>query len=279
MNRSFLLWTLAVIITLLTAYYQRTTGPTYPIDEIISINKTEYHIKLLRSHGGETDCKIEIPIEQKLISAKLVWKRFKTNDEWSEVKFEIEDGKLIAELPNQPPAGKLEYYIVIYHDTQKYVLPHEETAVIRFKGDVPIWVLIPHVIVMFGAMLLATRTGLEFFAKEPKVKGLTQWTLGFIFAGGLILGPITQYYAFDAFWTGFPFGTDLTDNKTLVAFIVWIVIYLIYRKSKKPQLWALVGAIITTVIYLIPHSMHGSELDYNELDKQNQQTEIEQSFE
>lgn len=279
MNRSFLLWTTAVIITLLTAYYQRTTGPTYPIDEKISIKNTEYPIKLLRSHGGETDCLIELPIQEKFVSAKLVWKRYKTDDDWTEVEFNSENGVLKAAIPNQPPAGKLEYYLVIYHNAEKIVLPHEETVVIRFKGDVPIWILIPHVIAMFGAMLLATRTGLEFFAREPKVKRLTQWTLGFIFVGGLIFGPITQYYAFDAFWTGFPFGTDLTDNKTLIAFIVWSATYYIYRKSSKPQLWALVAAIITTIIYLIPHSMHGSELDYNELDKQNRIIENEQSFE
>jgi hypothetical protein len=37
----------------------------------------------------------------------------------------------------------------------------------------------------------------------------------------MILGPVVQYYAFGEFWTGVPFGWDLTDNKTLVAVIFW----------------------------------------------------------
>ncbi len=40
--------------------------------------------------------------------------------------------------------------------------------------------------------------------------------------GGFLLGPIVQKYAFGAFWTGWPFGEDLTDNKTAVAVLAWL---------------------------------------------------------
>ena len=46
-------------------------------------------------------------------------------------------------------------------------------------------------------------------------------TLVFLVAGGFVLGPIVQHQAFGAYWTGIPFGFDLTDNKVLIALVAW----------------------------------------------------------
>jgi len=37
------------------------------------------------------------------------------------------------------------------------------------------------------------------------------------------LGPLVQLNAFGDLWTGWPFGGDWTDNKTLFAFIFWVI--------------------------------------------------------
>ncbi len=144
---------------------------------------------------------------------------------------------------------------------------------VRFKGDVPLFILIPHILAMFGTMLLSTRTALECFSREPKLKKFTAWTLGFLIAGGIILGPITQLYAFGALWTGFPFGMDLTDNKTLIALIGWILAAVALYKFKKPKLYIIGAAVLLLAVFMIPHSMFGSELDYNKVDKQKEKNE------
>ncbi len=267
MKSKFLLWLLAFVITLATAYYQKRTGPTYPLSESVKLENSSVTYKLYRSHGGTSDHIVSIDVEDVEFTGTLFWKRFKTDDEWNIDEMVREGSTLTGLLPNQPPAGKLLYYIELQKSGNKYILPLEENVIIRFKGDVPLWLLILHVITMFGAMLLSTRTGLEAFAKKPKLIRLTLWTLGLLLVGGLILGPLVQKYAFGAYWTGFPFGHDLTDNKTIVAFIGWLFAFFKYRKAKHPALWALFAAILLMVVYLIPHSLLGSELDYNKLDK------------
>jgi hypothetical protein len=92
--------------------------------------------------------------------------------------------------------------------------------------------------------------------------------LGFLLIGGFVLGPAVQLYAFDAWWTGFPFGTDLTDNKTLIALIVWLTAFFMYKRTTRPRVWAFAAAVVMMIIFLIPHSLLGSELDYNKLNKQ-----------
>jgi hypothetical protein len=123
------------------------------------------------------------------------------------------------------------------------------------------------VIAMFGAMLLSTRTGLEYFKDTGRLRALTWWTIGFLVAGGVILGPIVQKYAFGAYWTGWPFGTDLTDNKTAVALAVWLVTALNLHRSRNPRLWAALAAVVLLAVFLIPHSLLGSELDYRSLEQ------------
>ena len=267
MKKSILLWLIAFVLTVITAVYQRLTGPTYPVTGEVIINSEVVKYKLDRTHGGEGDHPIEISVDDETICGELLWKRNKTNDEWTSIEMTRQDKKLVASLPHQPPAGKLVYHIILQNDDDEVVvLPEKGEVIIRFKGDVPIYFLIPHIIFIFGAMLLSTRTGLEYFNEGKKFKPLTILTFVFVIIGGFILGPIIQYYAFGAFWTGFPFGHDLTDNKILVGFIGWLLALIALYKFKNPKRWIVFASILMFIIFLIPHSLLGSELDYNELD-------------
>ncbi len=80
-----------------------------------------------------------------------------------------------------------------------------------------------------------------------------------------------QKQAFGAYWTGFPWGYDLTDNKTLIMWVVWVAACSVLQwKSEAKRLGrgvVLVGALVMMVVYLIPHSMRGSQLDYSQVDQ------------
>ena len=277
MKKSILLWVIAFVLTVLTAVYQRMTGPTYPVSGKVKIENTEVKYSLDRSHGGEDDHLIKIKTDDDLTRGIVSWKRFKSSDDWTIDTMLYQSGYLTALLPHQPPAGKLIYKISLSQNGKTINLNDGHPVVIRFKGDVPIFIIIPHVILIFLAMLFSTRTGLEFFKKEPNYKKLVYWTFGLLILGGMIFGPIMQKYAFGEFWTGVPFGIDLTDNKTLIAAIGWVVALIAMKKSANPKRWIIFASILMFVVYLIPHSVLGSELDYNEMDRQK--NNIEKSIE
>jgi len=273
MKRSLLLWIVAIILTIATAAYQRMTGPTYPLGGKTTLKGQTINYKLDRSHGGIDDHIVKIKVDDKNISGVLGWKRFKTNDNWQNDTMVYKDGFLSASLPHQPPAGKLIYKVLLTKYNSEITIPTQQPVVIRFKGDVPLFIIIAHVILIFLAMLFSTRTGLEFFNKTPDYKKLSYWTFGLLILGGMIFGPIMQKYAFGAFWTGVPFGIDLTDNKTLIAVIGWIIALIAINKSAKPKRWIIFASVLMFVVYLIPHSVLGSELDYNKMDKQQKKIE------
>ncbi len=89
----------------------------------------------------------------------------------------------------------------------------------------------------------------------PGVAGIDETIIG-----GFILGPVVQKYSFGQFWTGWPLGNDLTDNKTLFALIAFVAAW--FLRNKSYGRWLAVGAaLVMMAVYLIPHSMGGSELD------------------
>jgi len=115
---------------------------------------------------------------------------------------------------------------------------------------------------MFLGLLFSSRTAVEALTNGTKTYRLAIWTLLFMISGGLILGPIVQKYAFGAYWTGWPFGHDLTDNKTLVMVLVWAFAIFKLRKDPANKTWPLLAAFIVLIVYIIPHSMLGSEIDH-----------------
>ncbi len=115
---------------------------------------------------------------------------------------------------------------------------------------------------MFIAMMLANIAGLMAIAGIPSFRLYSVLTLATLIAGGMILGPLVQKYAFGAFWTGVPFGWDLTDNKTLIALIFWIFA-VIMNKKRNTGLYTVIAAAVTLIVFSIPHSLFGSELDFS----------------
>ncbi len=255
---TILLWVFAIILTLVLAIYQRLTGPTYPLTVNESVNGKIISYRLLRSFTEFRSLPVQIQAPAE-VTACLNYKRYKTTDEWKEVAMKRQGEYLAGEIPGQPTGGKVEYTIRVQLDGENTLLNKGRSIVARFKGEVPTWLLIAHVILMFLGILYAVRTGLETLRKEGNYARLAIWTLAFVFIGGLILGPIVQKYAFGSWWTGFPFGTDLTDNKTLIAFIAWLMAWFLKKSSKW---WLLAAAVLMITVYLIPHSVMGSELDY-----------------
>lgn len=258
---SVLLWIFAFIFMATIAIYQRMTGPTYPVRAKVSIDNQLIKGKLLTSSDSEGDASISIAAVDTAIKGTYKYRRFKSNDEWTIAPLKREGGNLIASLPHQPPAGKIMYSITLEKSGKTYELG-KEPVVIRYKGKVPYYILIPHILFMFLAMVFSTRTGIEAIANRDNSFILSIWTTIFLTLGGLMLGPVVQYFAFGAFWTGWPWGHDLTDNKTAVALLFWIIAIFRLRKDPKNRTWVIVASIMLLAVYLIPHSVLGSEIDY-----------------
>lgn len=267
-RNTVLLWIFTILFTLGIAYFQRATGPSYPVKIKTVYGGEKFNFKLLRTSDSDSGEIVKIPVPVSSLTNKLCgivkYKRFKSNDSWTSDTMKWVDGKyLVSYLPHLPPAGKVMYEVYFSNDNKTEKIT-EEPVVLRYKGKVPAFILIPHIIFMFLAMLFSTRSGLEALFKGFRTYRFTFLTLVFLFIGGGILGPIVQKYAFDAYWTGWPFGHDLTDNKTLIALVFWFIAFFKLSKSRQNKWWPVIAAAVLLAVYLIPHSVLGSEIDYTQ---------------
>jgi len=267
-TRTIILWTLTILITLGSVVYQRLTGPTYPVRGSVVIDGETVKYRLLRSFESTDNAVMQFAAPSPDITGEMRYRRFRSHDEWTTVPLTRDGDNLIAAVPKQPAAGKVMYQIsLIDSEGARHELTIEP-VIIRFKDPVPPYALWPHILFMFTAMLLSTRAGLEALAKGPNAFRIALWTAILLFLGGMILGPIVQKFSFGEFWTGWPKGHDLTDNKTAVAMIAWILALWRGRDRTKGRIWYIIASVVTLLVYLIPHSVLGSELDYTKVDMQ-----------
>lgn len=298
---STLLWIVAIVVMFLAADFQERTGPTKEFKGSFEVGGETFDFELVRSGNTDAEAPVVVPdpgqrvssqrvsgqgvpsggvpsggvsgqdVSAQSVTGRVYYKRYPTDDPFSPLIMEPVAEDLQALLPIQPAAGKLEYYVVLETGAGSIRIPEEETLIIRYKDPVPLAALVPHIICMFLALLIGVRTALGAALYPVGVRKLAWTTLGFMTVGGMILGPVVQKYAFGAFWTGWPFGYDLTDNKTLIMWIVWVLVALVLWRRREPRDLVVRGsilgaAVVMMVVYLIPHSLRGSEFDYTQLE-------------
>lgn len=255
MKTTYWLWIIALVIAAFAAHYQRTTGPTYPLSGKAALGAATITYTLPRTHAGPGDQPVEIPSSAADAVGVLEWQPLGAGDTWTAVPMRRVGERLRADLPHRAMGGKIAYRVTLSRGGQRLVLPRRGSAVIRFRGDVPAWVLVPHILAMIVALLLAARVALEAFHRPPRFRALTDWTTAMLFIGGFVLGPLVEWYGFRRAWGGFPVGNDPTDNKTLLALVGWLAATLAVRRAKRPAPWVAFAALLTFLVYLIPHSV------------------------
>ncbi len=278
MGRSAIPWILALLVTVIAAAYQERTGPTFPVRSEVTLGGQQIPIKLLRS-WADGDQPIELTIADRSVTGRVRWRRYPSSDQWQVQPLQRSGDVLKGSLPHQPPAGKLEYQVeltrqraqslsragesqgLVDRSDERVIVP-DRAAVTRFKGNVSPTVLVPHVFAMFVGMLFSTRAGLEAISGGPGRRWMTTVAVGLLLVGGFVLGPLVQKAAFGAYWTGVPWGYDLTDNKTLIAVAAWLLAS--WRVYTRPGArWSPVfAALVTLVVFAIPHSVWGSEIKW-----------------
>jgi hypothetical protein len=131
---------------------------------------------------------------------------------------------------------------------------------------------------MFLSVMLGYRTAFAALTGHRRLATFAVATLVCLSVGGMFLGPVVQKYAFGAYWTGWPNGKDLTDNKMLLLFVSWLfataVALVLRRRRPFAARIALMAAVTVMVgVYLIPHSVRGSQLNYEKLEQGASETD------
>lgn len=187
----------------------------------------------------------------------------------------FEEGRYFGKIPPHKRGSLIRYYIEGRGGRDLVVqVPREGEPRFEFyfKGTPNRYVLIAHIVVVFLALFFFVLAGyFAYLGLGRRKAGLHAPRLGLagtvlFFIASVPLGMIVAHQTYGKPWTGFPVGNDFTDNKSLAILLYWIAASFFYRGSalrRDPSFDILpartvtyvylAGAVITIVLFLIPH--------------------------
>lgn len=258
--KSFI-WLFAFLITLAAAYYQWLTDTTGPVITTVNTGIQKFPLEFKRTHVGSNDCPVILRISDITVKGVLYFRKFPGEEEMTKVEMKREGDKLVAYLPKQPPASEIEYYVSIEKGGTLIMDDANAPIVVRFRGDVPAIVMIPYLLLMFLAMVFSNVTGIYTLFRINSYKYWAAATFAVLAIGGLVLGPIVQKYAFNILWAGVPLEWNITNNKTLIVILLW-VLALVMIQHKSAAIWVFLASLGTFTIFLFPHGLLDSQLNH-----------------
>jgi hypothetical protein len=246
------------------------------------------HVPVLKEHMGAGDavvrCRVtdiqgEWPTEALTLHYRIrgAWRRVHFSGAKEPGQPDVGAGAVFeAAIPNAGRGVAVPYYVQLeLAPGQPLRMPGNaptSTFTLTFKGQPSGPLIAAHVLCMMGGLLpllaamvcaiLFLPTG-RFLAAHRRLS-----LIGFVllFIGSVPLGIAVERQVFGTYWEGWPFGRDVTDTKTGVILLFWLILMLFRGRSLWSRLpatrgpsdraWAgwLIGiAVFTVAMYLIPH--------------------------
>jgi hypothetical protein len=187
------------------------------------------------------------------------------------------EGRYQGYLPAMPRGTRIRYWITARNVEQTTArIPGDpgRLVTLKYKGKASPWVIGTHVAFMFAAfffMVLTLFGAIRMLRGREGKRGTVRsarWVLLFSFMGTWPLGLALNYQTFGVLWQGFPFGSDVTDNKTQLMFVFWLAVLLLVRGSfmgkgeerdrigPKTFAWGIVVSfVLSLALFILPHSM------------------------
>ncbi len=270
-------WAVSIVATMGALAYQERTGPTYPLRGSVRISSGTVRFVCMRSQTIGKGLSIVLTDSVPgAVRGSVRYRRHRSNDPWRTVPMErgsfAVSGRgrsttvagLGAVLPTlNERAGRYEYFVELDpgDGSAPLSITDDRPIYARYKAPVPAASLIAHIVAIFASMLVAIRATLAAVIGGE----LRRWihaTILTLLIGGFVFGPLVQWHAFGVWWSGFPFGYDWTDNKVVVELAFWLAALWANRGTRRSRATVILAGLATLAVYLIPHSVFGSEYNY-----------------
>jgi hypothetical protein len=268
---AFVRYGVALILTILMLGIARRTSTRHPEDYSQSVGDlTASHRTVTEDFGGGPSLEIQVSDTDSLEA--VVYYSIVEGGPYNTDTLDVSEAGFSVVLPVHDKGEKLFYHLKLYKNGEELAqFPPDGDQFIKFKGHVPAIILIPHIFCMFAIVFFGFLTVISAvdFARgrgdlSKSVRYLL-WTVIFAFVGGFPLGYLVAYLAFGQGWGGIPIGWDITDNKTVLLFLFWLVTFILARKGLKGDRMAIsantykvltiVSLAVSIIMFMIPHSI------------------------
>ena len=269
---------ISIVLTLLLLAAARRLTSGKPVDLMSEGQGLRVYHRTVTEMVGPGQPSLKARIEPVQRAALVVrWISPPSSEIQARGMWEIEKGIYEARLPEFEKGTKINYRITASNvEGTKVRVPGdpEKFGVLTYKGKASNLVVGAHILFMFGAfffMVMSFLAAIDILrGREDKRNAVraARWVLASSFIGGWPLGFFLNYQTFGTLWEGFPFGYDVTDNKTQVIFILWLLSLLLAwgsfigkgeekdRLGRKAFALSIVACfVLSLALFILPHSI------------------------
>lgn len=242
-----ILWIASVVIVFLAVYISNITDKDYPITSTIGIEGKKVSYRFEKTHYGHDDYLIIIRTDIKDLEGQLFWKAQK-DSVWQSSKLNKSDLVLEGKIPALKPEKKLDYFVELYYKDKKFVVPDNKSVSITFFGKIPAAINVLEFVLLYLGLILAARTGLEFFNEGRNSKKFGMLTAIIFLTLIALVNPLYLTYKFGFINSSIPPVTRLFLISDLIIFALWVVTLIAIFSTNKYKYLPLIAAILTILI-------------------------------
>ncbi len=244
------MWTAAVVIAFVAGFLQSRLSSEYPVSGSFGIEGKETGYKLDRVYYGNDDYKFFLRTESdSSLTARLYW-RTEGSSSWNSSELSKKGGIISGSIPHRKPGSRVSYYVALNYKGKEYVIPgKDESITMTFYGNVPGTISFYYWATLLGAVLLAVRTGLEYFRFPGNLKKIEVFTLIAVISNVFVFNPVRMTYKFGSVGKSVVSLSDMFPVSSILLLATWIIATVLIFNTKNFRIWAPAAAILTILIF------------------------------
>ena len=251
MKKNFIiLWIASFVIVFLAVYVSNVLDKEYPITSTIGIESKKVSYRFEKISYGKENYKFIIRTDVDDLSGKLFWKS-KSDTMWQSEVLQKSDLVLTAEIPALKPDNSILYFVELYHKNQKFVIPDNQKVSLTFFGKIPVTVSILEFLLLYLGLVLAVRTGLEYFNNGKDSKKFGMFTVLFFLTLIALVNPLYLTYKYGFINSSIPPIDRLFLWADVIIFVIWIITLVAIFRSNKLNFLTLVSAVASLIIFVL----------------------------
>ncbi len=248
-KNELILWLASFIITFLSIYIFNLLDKNYPITGTFGIEGEKVSYRFEKVHYGKDDFSVVIRSDVKNLSGKLFWKSY-SDSVW--LSSQLKTSKMILEgsIKSLKPLQTLEYFVELKYKDKTYRLPDNKKVLLLFFGKIPTAVNVLQFLFIYIGLLLAIRTGLEFFNNNKKTKKFSMLTVILFVTLLVLINPLYLTYKFGYINSSIPTISKLFPVRLMLVTLLWIISMIVSFRYSSIKYIALAAAVITIFLLL-----------------------------
>lgn len=250
MKQSIILWTAAAIITFIAGFLQSRLSSEYPISGSFGIEGKETGYKLDRVYYGNDDYKFFLRTESdSSLNAAVYWKT-QGSTLWNKSILNKQGEIITGSIPNQAPGIKVSYYLKLDYKGQEHIIPSKtEHVTMTYFGKVPASINFFYWATLLGALLLAVRTGLEYFRFPGNLKKIEIFALIAVISNVFVFNSVRMTYKLGSVGKSVIHLSDMFPLSSILLLLIWIIATALIFNTRNFRIWAPAAAIVTILLF------------------------------